>query len=258
MSPVRPTRCAAEKWLLTSVKKLSIALVILIPEDLLCGSRASGRSNSCVDSATPRRRRRKQIREFQSMVSLLDVCGMEDGEPVGVELQWQMYSLSHVLQLHQRHREFFAENFRVFPSRSPDSALCASAAPPCVASALGSARFGRRSSVQRKRTDERPVKTSGTLTQSVTHSDPVDNNPEAPPPHPQHPPPPPPPAAPLSLSLLLPTRRARSWAKAEAAFAGKKPGRMDEGSGTLDLESDQRETALSGASGQEFILGRRK
>lgn len=47
------TCCMNEMKLLTSVKKLSIALLILIPEDLQCGTRASGQSDSCVVSEIP-------------------------------------------------------------------------------------------------------------------------------------------------------------------------------------------------------------
>lgn len=70
-----------EMKLLTSVKKLSIALVILIPEDLQCGTRASGQSDSCVVSEIPGKilktdiRKGQQIRESQSMMFRLQAGG---------------------------------------------------------------------------------------------------------------------------------------------------------------------------------------
>lgn len=71
------------------MKKLSIGLLILIPEDLLYGNRASGQSNSCVVSVIPR----KQKKEADPRVSVHDLPpgGLQDGgqasQSVSVELQ---------------------------------------------------------------------------------------------------------------------------------------------------------------------------
>lgn len=60
----RTNEAAKDTRLLTSVKKLSISLVISTPEALLCGNRASGQSKSCGVSLTPRRVKNEADREF--------------------------------------------------------------------------------------------------------------------------------------------------------------------------------------------------
>lgn len=79
--------CRLER-LLTSVKKLSIARFILIPEDLLYGTRASGQSNSCVVSGIQTKTQKEEeegrrIRKLQCIIFLLKVCGLEDALSVG-------------------------------------------------------------------------------------------------------------------------------------------------------------------------------
>lgn len=193
------SRIKAQPLLLTSVKKLSIALLTLIPGDLLCGTRASRQSNSCVVSGIPNKKpERRGAADPEVSGHHLPPEGAQDGRRslgVGVSCSSKCSLLFPGLLIQQSPLKL---NFGGFSSRSPLRVLRVLAACHFFLRGLRG-----------------PVSLSSRLNDSTTHRSnfadahsaslplrPVDDKTEAPPPppHPAPPLPPPPPAgAPLCL-----------------------------------------------------------
>lgn len=208
-----------EQCSLTSVKKLSIALVTLIPEDLLYGTRASGQSHSCVVGVIPSKTKKKKEADPTASVHDLPPERLQDGgQSVGQSVSQcgaTAVNFLFVSWVTPQAKSFKKLSALLLEPRLLRALLSASAAAPCVTFVpsvwLGGWLFGQQtcswSEQARSRWNFGDVHSAShsnrrtiilKLHLRTQH----------------HPPPPPPPrpAAPLSLwLLLLSICGARSW-----------------------------------------------